>query len=143
MAHVLTLLETRWTNTQKHTQEKDLMRTITQQKKQAGWLVILTGCLLLFTASFVAAQDSTSEMSVEETLFTQGSVRKVSTEKNTISVKVSKEEKIQILVTPLTDFVGMKSLTELKKGKRVKVWYTLAGEENRAVKVELLIDVGC
>ena len=119
------------------------MRAITQINQQAGWLVILAGCLLLFTPSFLAAQDSSSEMSVEETLFTQGSVRKVSPEKNTISVKVSKEERIQILVTPLTDYVGMKSLTELKKGKRVKVWYTLAGEENRAVKVELLIDTGC
>ncbi len=119
------------------------MRAITQTNRQAGWLIILAGCILLFIPSFLAAQDSTSEMSVEETLFTQGSIRKVSSEKNTIFVKVSKEEKILIQVTPLTDYVGMKSLTELKKGQRVKVWYTLAGGENRAVKVELLIDTGC
>lgn len=119
------------------------MRAIIQINRQAGWLVILTGCLLLFTPSFVTAQDSSSEISVEETLFTQGSIRKVSVENNTISVKVSKKERIQIMVTPLTDYIGMKSLTELKKGQRVKVWYTLTGEENRAVKVELLIDTGC
>ncbi len=119
------------------------MRANTQTNRPACWLVILTGCLLLFTPSFIAAQDNSSGMSVEETLFTQGSIRKVSAEDNTIFVKVSREERILIQVTPLTDYVGMKSLAELKKGQRVKVWYTLAGGENRAVKVELLIDTGC
>ncbi len=136
-------MKKRWINTQKHTQEIAIMKTLTQKNQQAGWLIILAGCLLLFTPSFLTAQDSSSAMSGEETLFTQGSIRKVSVGDHTLSVKISREERIQIQVTPLTDYVGMKSLTDLTRGQRVKVWYTLAGGENRAVKVELLIDVGC
>lgn len=119
------------------------MRVITQINRHAGWLVVLiTGCLLLFTAPLVAGTN-TSEMSVIETLVTQGSVKRFSTENDTISIKVSKKEKIQVLVTPLTEFVGMSSLDDLKKGKRLKVWYNIVGEDNKAVKVELLLDTGC
>jgi len=119
------------------------MRTINQTNRQAAWLVILTGCMLLFTASFVAAQDISSEMSIAEPIFIQGSVRKVAAEKNTIYLKESRGEKFQVLVAPETNFVGMASLAELKKGKRLKIWYHLDGKDKKAVKVELLIDTGC
>jgi hypothetical protein len=120
-----------------------LMRMTNQTNRQAAWLVILTGFLFLFTASFVAAQDSSSGMSIAEPIFIQGSVRKVAAEKNTIYLKASKGEKFQVLVAPETTFVGMSSLAELKKGKRLKIWYRLDGKDKKAVKIELLIDTGC
>ncbi len=119
------------------------MKTMIQKNIQTGWLVILAGCLIFFSASFVSADSSSSEMSVEEALLIQGSVRKVLTEQNTIYVKINKEEKMQILIDPQTDFVGLSSFAELHKEQRVKVWYSLVGEKNRAVKVELLPDLGC
>ncbi len=119
------------------------MKAITECNRNAIWLIFFTGCLFISTSSFVAAQDSSTEMSVDGVLVTQGSIRKVSVEKNSVFLKVSKKEKISIQFTADTAFVGMKSLVELKKGQRLKVWYNLAGEENKAVKVELLLDTGC
>ncbi len=119
------------------------MQGIKQENRLAGMIIVLAGCLLLFLAPVVAAQDSISAMSADETLLIQGTVRRVLLKEKTISVKVDKGKKIQILVGQLTGFVGISSLEELKKGQRVKVWYTVVGEENRAVKVEKLLELGC
>ncbi len=119
------------------------MQGIKQENRLAGMIIVLAGCLLLFLAPVVAAQDSISAMSTDETLLIQGTVRRVLPGEKTITVKVDKGKKIQILVGQFTGFVGISSLEELKKGQRVKVWYTVVGEENRAVKVEKLLELGC
>ena len=119
------------------------MIAIRQRNRLAGMIITLLGCLLLFWAPLVAAQNSTSEMSVDDALFIQGSVKRISLEKNLITVKPSKKERIKIQLDEQTDFAGMSALEELKKGQRVKVWYTPVGDENRAVKVERLPDLGC
>ena len=119
------------------------MIAIKQLNIQAGMTIFLIGCLLFFWTSLVAAQNSTSEMSVDEALFIQGSVKRISLEKKLITVKPSKEERIKIQVDEQTDFIGMSALEELEKGQRVKVWYIVIGDENRAVKVERLPDLGC
>lgn len=119
------------------------MKGIKQENRQAGIIIVLAWCLLLFLAPVVAAQNNTSEMSVNETLLIQGTVRRVLPGKKTIFVKVDKGAKVQILVGQRTGFVGISSLEELKKGQRVKVWYTVVGEEKRAVKVEKLLELGC
>jgi hypothetical protein len=106
-------------------------------------IITLIGGLLLLWTPFVAAQNSTPEMSTLETLYIQGSVRRIFPEKKMILVKVSKGEKMLILVGQQTGFVGISSLEELEKGQHVKVWCTVVGEENRAVKVEKLPEVGC
>ncbi|MEN8199996.1 MAG: hypothetical protein ABFR63_07985 [Thermodesulfobacteriota bacterium] len=42
------------------------------------------------------------------------------------------------------DFVGVPLLENLEKEQRVKVWYNSAGgDENRALKLEKLPDLGC
>jgi len=119
------------------------MKAIKHRNRQAGILIVIIGCLLLFGAPFVDAQNNTSEMSVNEALFIQGSVKQISLEKKLITVKPAKEERVKIEVDEQTGFIGMSTLEELKKGQRVKVWYTAVGDKNIAEKVERLPDLGC
>ena len=119
------------------------MKAIKQKNRQAGILITLIGCLLIFWVPNVDAQNNTSEMSVDEALFIQGSVKQISLEKKLITVKPSKEERVKIQVDEQTGFVGMSTLEELKKGQRIKVWYTAIGDINIAEKVERLPDLGC
>ena len=119
------------------------MKAIKQKHNQAGILITLIGCLLLFWAPFVDAQNNTSGMSVDEPLFIQGIVKQISLEKKIITVKPGKEERVKIQVDEQTNYVGMSTLEELKKGQRVKVWYTPVGDKNIAEKVERLPDLGC
>ena len=119
------------------------MKVIKQKARKAGILITLIGCLLLFGALHVDAQNNTSEMSVDEALFIQGIVKQISLEKKLITVKPDKEERVKIQVDERTGFVRMSTLEELKKGQRVKVWYTAVGDKNIAEKVERLPDLGC
>ena len=119
------------------------MKAIKQKARKAGILITLIGCLLLFGALHVDAQNKTSEMSVDEALFIQGIIKQISLGKELITVKPSKEERVKIQVDERTGFVGMSTLEELKKGQRVKVWYTAIGDINIAEKVERLPDLGC
>ena len=119
------------------------MKAIKQKARKAGILITLIGCLLLFGAPHVDAQNNTSEMSVEESLFLQGSVKRISLENKLITVKPGKEERVEIQVDERTGFVRMSTLEELKKGQRVKIWYSAVGDKNIAEKVERLPDLGC
>jgi hypothetical protein len=121
------------------------MKTIKQMVGLSGLLAVLAGflLLLLFSVSPATAQTDTLDMTSDGIVLIKGSVRKVSQEIDTIIVKSTKAGRIQILVAPQVDFIGISSLADLKKGQQVKVWYSPVGEENRAVKVELLPDLGC
>jgi hypothetical protein len=120
-----------------------VMKAINQRNRQSVILIALTGCLLLFWAPFVDAQNNVSEMSVDEPLFIQGSIKQVSLKKKLITVKPAKEERVKIQVDERTIFVRFSSLEELKKGQRIKIWYTAIGDKNIAEKVERLPDLGC
>ena len=119
------------------------MKAIKQRNRQAGILITLIGCLLLFGVPFVDAQNNISEMSTDEPLFLQGIVKRISLEKKSIAIKKGKDERVTIQVDEQTGFKGMSTLEELKKGQRVKVWYTAVGDTNIAEKVERLPDLGC
>lgn len=119
------------------------MKAIKQRNRAAGILIILIGCLLLFWVPFVDAQNNISEMSVDEPLFLKGIVKRISLSKKSIFVKQGKDERVIIQVDKQTGFVGMSTLEELKKGQRVKIWYTAVGDTNIAKKVERLPDLGC
>jgi len=45
--------------------------------------------------------------------------------------------------SPATELVGLSSLEEISKRQRVKVWYEVEKERNRAVKLEKLPELGC
>lgn len=119
------------------------MKVTRQRKRQVVMPMTLAGCLLLFFTSFVSAENINSAMSINETALIQGVVRRVTPEKNMILIKVSQGEKIEILVSQQTDYIDIVSIKELKRGQRVKVWYSIAGKKNMAVKVERLPELGC
>ena len=119
------------------------MKAIKQKNRQASLFIILIGCLFLFWVPCVSAQNSTSEMSVDDPLFVEGVVRYYSLEKQVITVKPSKQERVKIQVDGQTVFVRMPNLEDLKKGQRIKVWYTAIGDIKIAAKIERLPDLGC
>ena len=119
------------------------MKAIKRKNRQATILITLIGWLLFIGAPYVDAQNNTSGMSVDEPLFIQGIVKRISLEKKSIVVKQGNDERVTIQVDEQTGFKGMSTLEELKKGQRVKVWYTAFGDANIADKVERLPDLGC
>ena len=120
-----------------------VMNIIKQKDRQITIALILTGWLLLFWAPLANAQNNSFDMSIANSLFVQGSVKRISLGEKIITVKPNKEERVKIQIDEHTDFVGMTTLEELTKGQRVKVWYTAVEDINRAKKVERLPDLGC
>ena len=126
-----------------HKKGEIFMRATRQNSVQGAWLVILAGCLMFLIPSFVVAGVDDSGMSVADTLFIQGSVRKVVPDTDTVTVKNIEGKRVKVVVSPQTEFIGLSSFTELAKERKVKIWYSLVGDTNSAVKVELLPDLGC
>ncbi len=107
------------------------------------WITVFLGIVSISLASFAFAESDFETQSDDSVLILEGIVRKVSLKNNSFLVKVSKGERLQILLSPQTKLIGIPLLDMLKKGARVKVWYSTFGEENRAMKVELLPELGC
>ena len=96
-----------------------IMKVIKSGKGQMVKFMTITGCLLLFWASFGLAEIFNSAVSVDNILMTQGIVRRVLPKKNMILVKIRKGEKIKIRVNQQTEYIDIISLEELKKVKPV------------------------
>ena len=121
------------------------MKKLTQINAIPGLVMGLITCsmTLIIGISPGTAQEEDLAIMASGILLIQGSVREVSVEDSSIVVKRSKAGRVNILVAPQIDLIGVSSIAELKKGQQVKIWYNTVGEENRAVKVELLPDLGC
>ncbi len=119
------------------------MTNKTHSNKLKIWLAVLIGLTLFFVTSFAFAKSEASTLPGEDLLTLQGIVRRVSAENNTFTVKISKGKRLQIVFSSQTKTIGLPSPAILKKGERVKVWFIRTVEENRAVKVELLPELGC
>ena len=119
------------------------MRIFRLGKRRVSIPILIAGALLLLFVPFASAENSNSAVSIDETLLIQGVVRRVLPVENMLIIKISQGEKISIRVDPQTGFVDIVALEELERGQRVKVWYTIIGEKNRAVKVERLPELGC
>jgi hypothetical protein len=98
----------------------------------SGWQVVQGNSAELF-----------EEMSTEGMLYTRGLISSVYLDKMQISVRPPKEKRIIITIDPDTIFEGVKRIDELQKKQQVKVWYSPAGDENRAVKIKKMMDLGC
>ena len=107
----------------------------------------ITLVLMVLTLPFSAGAQSFSvadEMSMgKSVVFVNGRIASLSTKTKLMIVKPYKDKKIRIQLADETDFVDFYSLGELEKGLRVKVWYRADGENNRAVKIQKLPELGC
>ena len=100
--------------------------------------------LFLFIAPPDGAAEESSDMSlIQKVLFVEGTIRKFSRKQQTLKIKTSQKEKMDILVHWKTTLVGYSSLHEIKRGHGVKIWYTVEKDKNRAVKIEKKLEVGC
>ena len=79
----------------------------------------------------------------DQALVIQGKVRSVAPETGELAVKPDKGERLTVVVDGYTKLQGFSALKELEKKQRVKVWYIVEGEKNKAVKVEKLPELGC
>ncbi len=91
----------------------------------------------------VQADDQFEEMSTKDMLYVRGLVSSVSVEKMQLSIRPPKSDRIVITLDPDTVLEGFGRIGELEKKQQVKVWYSPAGSENRAVRIKKMMDLGC
>jgi len=112
-------------------------------------VLLLTVCTGLFLMgpgavfSNVLADDSFEEISTEERLYVRGLISKVKLENLEISVRPPKGKAITIQFTPETILEGVSGIDKLEKKQQVKVWYVIEDDENRAIKVFKMMELGC
>jgi len=98
--------------------------------------------LLLPPLSFAGEENNNMSLN-QDVIVVQGKVRTFNEETQTLALKTTKGEKLDILFDWNTALIGYSSLAEIKKGHGVKVWYTVGEKKNTAVKIEKKLDVGC
>lgn len=100
---------------------------------------------LLFFLSAVplAANESFEEVSTEEMLFVRGLISKVYPERMQISVRPPKGSSVRIRLDPETILEGVSRIDDFEKEQQVKVWYAPGDGDNRAIKIEKMMELGC
>ena len=107
-------------------------------------LPLFLGLLLVAEWNTVFAEEGIGGRSVDqEFVLVEGKVRSIAIDDGTITVKPNKGKKVVVIIEPTTAYTGDSSLGEIKKNDVVKVWYVVDGENNIAIKVEKLPDLGC
>lgn len=107
-------------------------------------LTVFLGIMFFAAGNIVFAEDAMDARSVDqEFVLVEGKVRSIVIEDGTITVKPNKGKKVRIITEPTTAYKGVSSLEEIKKNHVVKVWYVVDGENNIAVKIEKLPELGC
>ncbi|MBC8316681.1 MAG: hypothetical protein H8E41_02165 [Desulfobulbaceae bacterium] len=107
-------------------------------------LPLFLGLLLVAEWNTVFAEEGIGGRSVDqEFVLVEGKVRSIAIDDGTITVKPNKGKKVLVIIEPTTAYTGDASLGEIKKNDVVKVWYVVDGENNIAIKVEKLPDLGC
>lgn len=83
------------------------------------------------------------ETSTENLVFVRGIVSSVSFKKMQVAVRPLKGKRIVIDIELDTQMEGVSKIEDLKKEQQVKVWYTPAGQKNKAVKIKKMMELGC
>lgn len=105
-----------------------------------SWILMITFFLFFVPAYAQNTNDAATENSGT---IIQGIVAFVAPAEDKVIVKPSKGDRIKFIITEQTNFVGIDSAYELSKDDRVKVWYDFNDNDNRAVQLEKLPDLGC
>lgn len=106
-------------------------------------LILLFSFLVTFSALPVAAQEMLEEISTEDTLYVRGLISKVYPYKMQISVQPPKGKRVRITLDPDTILDGVSQVGEFEKEQQVKVWYSIDNGNNRAIKIEKMMELGC
>jgi predicted component of type VI protein secretion system len=109
-----------------------------------AWLATFVCCLFVAVATSGCASRETGEMAAgRESYLVQGVVQEISPAAGMLLVKPNKEKAVRLVIDQETSFAGVSSAAAIEKRQRVKAWYILDGEQNRAVKIEKMPDLGC
>ena len=106
----------------------------------AGYVSLITSCGI-WSESQNRMIDSSGETT--EALYVRGKVKKISFETKTILIKPNKGASLSFTFHEQTTLKGFASFEEIKKKQPVRIWYTIDGENNMAVKVEKVLELGC
>ena len=91
----------------------------------------------------VIAEEMFEEVSTEDYLYVRGLVSKVYPDKMQISVRPPKGKLVRIVIDPDTILDGVSQIDDFEKEQQVKIWYLLDNNNNRAIKIKKLMDLGC
>ncbi len=114
--------------------------------KKLGSLVIFALMCGLCTVLYVTtagAEEIYEEVSTQDSQYIRGLISRVSTEKMQISVRPPKGKSIRISIDPDTVLEGISQFGEFQKEQQVKVWYSMEGDTNTAIKIKKMMDLGC
>lgn len=106
-------------------------------------LLFLLGLSPIFPHPQGHTSDLFEEASTDQMIFVRGIISKVSTEKMQIAVRPLKGKRVVINIVPETLLEGVSMIDELEKKQQVKVWYSIEENENNAVKIKKMMDLGC
>jgi hypothetical protein len=108
----------------------------------SGFILLLSS-FLWFTAQPIMANNTLEEVSTEDTLYVRGLVSKVYLDKMQISVRPPKGKSVRISIDPDTILEGVSQIDEFEKEQQVKVWYSADDDNNRAIKIIKMLELGC
>ena len=104
----------------------------------------LLATIVVFLSSLPAAADeSFAEVSTEEMLYVRGLISKIYPDKMEIQIRPPKGGVVRIALDPDTILKGVSRIDELEKEQQVKVWYSTENGNNRAIRIEKMMELGC
>ena len=114
-------------------------------KKRANALCLILLMVVSLTCNLppLWADDTFEEMSTQDMQYVRGLISRVSIEKMQISVRPPKGKLIRINIDPDTVLEGVSQIDEFKKEQQVKVWYSTENDSRKAIKVKMMMELGC
>ena len=107
---------------------------------------LIISLLFVFIPFHSLAMDATDTELLENdatiTLF-EGKIKRYNEDTHTILLKLKDGEKISISLDWNTSLIGYESPEEIKRGQKVKIWYSNTTQQPTAIKIEKKMILGC
>jgi hypothetical protein len=76
-------------------------------------------------------------------LYVRGLISKVYPDRMEIAIRPPKGRVVRVALVPDTILTGVSRIDELEKEQQVKVWYSTEDGNNRAIRIEKMMELGC
>ena len=106
-------------------------------------LILLISFLFNFSVLPIVAKELFKEESSENILYTRGLISKVYADRMQVSVKPFKSKRVMITLGPDTILDGASQIGDFEKEQQVKVWYSTNKGANQAIKIKIMMELGC
>ena len=105
--------------------------------------VLLAMFIICLSSLQAAADESFDEVSTEEMRYVRSLISKVYPDRMEISIRPPKGGVVRIALDPDTILKGLSRIDDLEKEQQVKVWYSTEDGNNRAIRIEKMMELGC